>query len=243
MARPRQVTDEEILGVARRCALEHGPRVSLDVVAHGLGVSAPALLKRFGNRDALLLAALRPNDDPAWLRELAEGPDRRPLRQQLEELFTRVLDAFAADVPCMMALRESGIPFESVFEPGTTPLPVRGIRAVASWIERAREAGLVCGEESETAAAAMIGALQGHVFLPHICRRNFWRLSDHKFLEQLADLFTRALGPASIVTPAVRRLRRATPKATAASIPRAARATSTSSTPRTGRRKGRQGRR
>src|SRR5262249_61326624 len=121
MARPGQVTDEEILKVARACTLEHGPHVSLDMVAEKLGVTPPALLKRFGSRRALLLAALRPNDDPRYLSDLARGPDERPLPTQLEELLARVLDLMVREVPCMVALRESGIPLEDVFPPGQTP--------------------------------------------------------------------------------------------------------------------------
>jgi len=55
MARPRLITDEQILTTMRSCVLELGSHVSLDLVADKLGVTAPALLKRFGNRQELLL--------------------------------------------------------------------------------------------------------------------------------------------------------------------------------------------
>ena len=104
MARPRQITDEEILRTARECTLERGPQVSLDVVAERLGVTPPALLKRFGSRRALLLAALRPSDNPEWIQELSAGPDDRPLAAQLEEMLGRILDLMVREVPCLVAL-------------------------------------------------------------------------------------------------------------------------------------------
>ena len=67
MARPRLITDEQILTTMRSCVLEHGAQVSLDVVAQQLGVTSPALLKRFGSLEALMLEALRPPEDPAFI--------------------------------------------------------------------------------------------------------------------------------------------------------------------------------
>ena len=64
MGRPRQITDEQILDTTRTCVLEHGAQVSLDVVAERLGVTAPALLKRFGCRQELMVNALRPPAPP-----------------------------------------------------------------------------------------------------------------------------------------------------------------------------------
>jgi AcrR family transcriptional regulator len=213
MGRPRQVTDEEILGVARRCALEHGPGVSLDVVAQGLGVSGPALLKRFKSRNAMLLAALRPSDEPPWVRALADGPDGRPLKRQLAEVFGRVLHDAAAEMPCLMVLRESGIPFEALYAKGTTPAPMRALRALTSWLGRGRARGLLSARELESAAAAMLGALQGRVFLPHVCRRSFWQNSDRRFVEELAAVFTRALTARSRATASRARVRRSGPAA------------------------------
>lgn len=66
MTRPRTVTDQAILDAARHCAMERGPAVSLDVIAERVGVTSPALLKRFGSRQDLMIAALRPSDPPAW---------------------------------------------------------------------------------------------------------------------------------------------------------------------------------
>jgi AcrR family transcriptional regulator len=196
MARPRQVTDEEILHAFRTCALERGVGVTLDLVAERLGVSPPAVLKRFGSRRALMIAALRPPDEPAWLRDVAVGPDERPFEEQLAALFTRILDVLHEEMPGLVALRESGIPMEECYtDPTATPPPVRGIRALATWLGRARDRGLVAGEDFETAAFAMLGALQGRVFLFYVYKKSLWRRSQRGFVEDLARLFAAALAP------------------------------------------------
>jgi AcrR family transcriptional regulator len=56
--RPRQATDEEILRATFRAIARLGPsRLTLADVAQEAGVSAPALVQRFGSKRALLLAA------------------------------------------------------------------------------------------------------------------------------------------------------------------------------------------
>ena len=74
MARPRLITDEQILQTMRASVLEHGPAVSLDLVAEKLKVTGPALLKRFGTRQALMIEALKPPEEPTTTRR---KPQRR----------------------------------------------------------------------------------------------------------------------------------------------------------------------
>ncbi len=59
MARPRNLTDTQILYEARACFLEHGAAVSTTVIAERLGISHGVLFQRFGTKDQLLRAALR----------------------------------------------------------------------------------------------------------------------------------------------------------------------------------------
>src|SRR4051812_12594786 len=100
MARPRLITDEQILTTMRACVLERGASVSLDVVAERRGVPAPALLKRFGNRQELMLKALLPPEAPAWMAEFERGPDDRPIDRQLSAHFDRIRAFFEDVIPC-----------------------------------------------------------------------------------------------------------------------------------------------
>jgi AcrR family transcriptional regulator len=55
--RPRRVSDDDVLDAAERMMAARGPvRLTLDHVAREVGVSAPALSRRFGSKRALLLA-------------------------------------------------------------------------------------------------------------------------------------------------------------------------------------------
>lgn len=196
MARPRLITDEQILSTMRACVLERGAMVSLDVVAERLGVTGPALLKRFGNRQELMLKALLPPDSPQWMAEFDRGPDERPVEAQLAEHFSRIWNFFEEVVPCVSALRESGVPHEKMFE-GKRNQPLTSIRVISKWLEKAQAAGLIETASPESVATAILGALQTRAFTAHIAKLQYSTRSNREYLDDLVHLFTRALAPAA----------------------------------------------
>ncbi len=194
MARPQKITDQQILDAMRKAVLARGPAVPLDQVAASLGVTGPALLKRFGNRQNLLVQALLPPENPAWRVEAMKGPTDEPFEEQLLRLFRQISGFMSELVPCMSALRESGIQLDpSKFADDRGP---RGaVRVLREWLEAARRKGLIDTVETETAAFSMLGALQLRAFLSHIAKEEFSPASQDKYLAELAGLVTRALGP------------------------------------------------
>ena len=194
MARPRLITDEQILTTMRACVLERGAAVSLDVVAERLGVTGPALLKRFGNRHELMLKALQPPDSPSWMTEFDRGPDDRPLALQLAAHFERIWAFFEKIIPCVSALRESGVPHDKIFE-GKRNAPVHAIRAISKWLEKACDAGLIEAEAPESVATAILGAIQTRAFTAHVAKVHYSTRSNREYLDDLVRLFTRALAP------------------------------------------------
>lgn len=195
MARPRLITDEQILRTMRSSVLEHGPAVSLDRVAEQLNVTSPALIKRFGSRQALMIAALKPPDQNAWSRRLAQAPDDRPLQLQLEEVINSFSEAFSEAMPCLFALRESGIPMSEVFPSSEVPPLVRALRAATRWLTQLSERGLADGSAIETAATALVGAITTRAMTAHLTRTPWSTRAQREYGKQLAQLFTRALSP------------------------------------------------
>jgi AcrR family transcriptional regulator len=192
MARPRLITNEQILTTMRSCVLEHGAQVSLDVVAQQLWVTSPALLKRFGSRQALLIEALRPPEDPAFIARFLEGPDERPLRAQLTERFDEVWAFFEEIIPCITALRESGIEHSKIFD-GKNKNPLRALQAIARWLEQAHARGLADVPSPDSVATAILGALQTRAFTAHVANIKFSARSTRGYLDDLVELFCRAL--------------------------------------------------
>jgi AcrR family transcriptional regulator len=60
MTRPKTISDEDLLAVARRLFRAHGHAVSTRQVAESAGISEAILYQRFGNKDELFFAAMAP---------------------------------------------------------------------------------------------------------------------------------------------------------------------------------------
>jgi AcrR family transcriptional regulator len=194
MARPRLVSDDQILATMRKSVLAHGPSVPLDAVANELGVTGPALLKRFGSRQALFVKALLPRGQSAWLQSLEAGPDDRPIEVQLESHFIEVAEFFGEMIPCMAALRQAGLTHKEMhrYRQGG---PTKGRDTFARWLTRARDQGLVETEAPEMVATAMLGAVWSQLFIAHLQMKPWSARDQHPYFRELARIFDRALRP------------------------------------------------
>ncbi len=74
MARPRTVSDSAILAAAANAVAASGPAgVTLAQIGAGVGLTAAALLRRFGSKDQLLLALARHSAEVVPARLAAAG--------------------------------------------------------------------------------------------------------------------------------------------------------------------------
>ncbi len=214
MARPRLISDEQILDATRAAVNQFGPGVSLDLIAGNLGVSQPALLKRFGSRNKLMVAALKPAAEPAYAQQLRAGPDDRPLCEQLQQVVGWLSSYFEENAPRIAALRESGIPMCDVFPKSDgEPPPLRIKRGVAEWLHRARAMGLVVGDyDIDMLAVSLVSTVASRHHTRHLfCVEPTPRVSDKAFLKSVTDFFACALTPASAAVRRARALARRTP--------------------------------
>lgn len=167
MPRPRQVTDDEILGVARD-VLHADPTAPTATIAARVGLSQAALFKRFGTKLELLFRAFRMDVDPPWLDLVRAGPDARPIPVQLRELGAAIDGFFQQMVPSVSALRACGVDPRALFRAGRVPPPVRGYEALRGWFERAQAAGRIRAADPASAAMGFMGAFQARAFWRHL---------------------------------------------------------------------------
>jgi AcrR family transcriptional regulator len=192
VARPRTVTDEQIVEATRSAVLEKGAQVSLDSVAKQIGVTSPALLKRFGTRENLLIAALIP--DLAELDALFEEPGEvTTFVDDLEALIGRLSQYFARVLPWVMALRECGVSDDLIHQKIKLPLPVRAVEQMTRWLRGRRKRGLIDSDLLETAATAIVGAVTTRMVSAHLSKRPWSKSSQKKHQRELAVLFAAAL--------------------------------------------------
>jgi len=165
MARPRQVTDDEILEAVRRCVFEHGPAVSTVCIAESIGVSQATLFKRFGDKTNLMLKALLPDARPDFLELVEKGPrSSRTIRKELEEIGVATVAHFREVMPRIMALRQAGLDPRVLLGAFDVPPPVLFLQSLQRWFERAKNEGWLECRDSEATAMAFIGSLHVRVF-------------------------------------------------------------------------------
>lgn len=198
MARPRQVTDREILDAARAVFLEHGPGASTVQIAEQVGVSQAALFKRFQTKERLMLAALAPPPRPPFVDRIERGPEPGAVPEQLTEIGGAMLAFLRAMVPCMMVLKSSAIDPAVILTHFEDPPPLLVRRALAGWFERARAARLMrCGEPLHLAQHFM-GALHVRAFLGHVFPAQSPLEGDAAYVEHLVSTLWHGIAPAEV---------------------------------------------
>ncbi|HTE51451.1 MAG TPA: TetR/AcrR family transcriptional regulator [Kofleriaceae bacterium] len=204
MSRPRQVSDEEILRVARECLIARGPTISTSEIARQSGVSQAVIFQRFGTKDHLVRAALDSPGAPDWLELARRGPDQRPGREQLLELAVAIHGFFDEMVPRWEALRGCGV--QPDWNEDDSP-PLRFHRTLSGWFTRARTRGLLVDHDARGAALGFLGALQVRPWFQHVAQQAPGR-GARAYVETVVDLFWAALRPGARASAAPPRGRR-----------------------------------
>lgn len=196
MVRPRKHSDEEILGAAREVFLKHGPAASTNLIAEAVGLSQPALFKRFGTKEQLLIRALMPGPNIAWVQALEAGPDERPIHEQLEQVLLLAMDFFDGAMPCLMTLKAADIDFPELMRAMPEPPPLRARRTARDWFQRAMDQGRIRPTNADAAALTLIGSIQARAAMSHIfgeARPTADERLSH--VRAVADLLWRGLCP------------------------------------------------
>ncbi len=194
VGRPKEVTDLEILVVARRCFLERGAGVSAAEIARELGVSHTTLFNRFGSKEGLLIAALGPPEQVPWIDALEAGPDDRSVRDQLVEHAQGMSEYFRDLQAGLGVLQAAGV------HPGTACRghadgPVRAFRALVAWLERAQTQERLARCDVETLASTILVSLQGSAFAARVCGVPAGAEDPDRYVERFIDLLWAGIGP------------------------------------------------
>ncbi len=195
MTRPRQISDQELLTVAREAFIENGASVSTSTIAERAGISQAVLFQRFKTKERLLLAALAQHKEPPYFKRARGGPDGRDIRTQLYELAEAIATHFERIIPEIMVLRSAGICVENLFEGDKPPPPIRGYRCMLAWFKAARAQGRIADVDPSAAAMAFAGSIQTRIFLTHIGGEQFVTDSLSTYLNSLIELFWQGLRP------------------------------------------------
>jgi AcrR family transcriptional regulator len=103
MTRPKTISDDELLAVARELFRAHGHAVSTRQVAEKAGISEGILYQRFGNKDDLFFAAMEPRAPDV---EAVLGPEdpTEPAEDYLPAVVVRLGEYFGEVLPLALRL-------------------------------------------------------------------------------------------------------------------------------------------
>ncbi|BBH68519.1 hypothetical protein ACTI_52040 [Actinoplanes sp. OR16] len=130
MARPRTVSDAAILAAAAHAVAEAGPaNVTLALIGDRVGLTAAALLRRFGSKEKLLLALARDAVATVPARLVAAASAERPL--------AALIDAFVAMAGAVRNASEFGNHLAFLLMDLSVPEFQQVTRAYAAGVEAA----------------------------------------------------------------------------------------------------------
>jgi len=164
MARPRTITDEQIVAAAREVFLEQGFSATTAEIARRASVSEGTLFKRFATKEDLFEEAIGLRDYAVWREELSGLPGTGDVRRNLERSALRFLEHAGRVVPHLMLIFSRGC------DPSHNPMldrlgdPVRrDTDAVAAYLRAEMALGRVRPLDADVTALTLMGALTHHV--------------------------------------------------------------------------------
>ena len=202
MARPRTITDDEILSAVRRCVFKHGPGVSTSCIAASIGISQATLFKRFDDKVNLLLCALAPQSPPLFLSLIQECPsDPGVFKEVMVRVGVAAMAHFRIVLPRIMAIRQAGIASDRLMQHFDVPPPVLVKQGLTDWFQRAIDAGTIHCIDASTFAFGFIGGLQVRVFFDVMLQPtsevnvDAIEVDDRKHVVQLVDSLWHGIEP------------------------------------------------
>ena len=164
MPRPRRITDEEILTIARNLLLEHGLNISMRTMAREIGISEGVLFQRFASKDALIRAALSipVTDADQLLKDANKGENARIA---LENIAEAILNTFRQLLPLYIPiLHHPDFQGASALSSRTSPFRLF-VSALEDHLKAERHAGRLWTESPYMASYSIVSALHNAVLM------------------------------------------------------------------------------
>lgn len=195
MGRPKQVTDEQILKVARELFLKEGYSVSTATIARTLGVSEATLFKRFSTKLELFKAAMGfPKFDIDGVR--ARFYKNKDTKQGLIEAVEEIIKFQTELLPMILRLLSvpSGISIDSIKGNPDSP-PLKMTRLVAEFLAELDDKGLISINDPLITAKVILGATHNFAYLHLLLQDEFKKEEVRRFARELIELLWNGIAP------------------------------------------------
>jgi AcrR family transcriptional regulator len=191
MARPRTITDEQIVDAAREVFLEHGFSATTAEIARRAGISEGTLFKRFASKEELFAETVGLNDYHTWHREITALIGQGEIRENLERLGHLFLEAARRILPNLMLMWSRGQAPPVKVLAWRDPV-AEDIRALGAYFEAEIRLGRLRTFDSEVVATALMGALSTHAHRELVTGPT---IDAQRFVRELLDVLWPGLEP------------------------------------------------
>lgn len=197
MARPRTITDEQIVEAAREVFLEQGFAATTAEIARRASISEGTLFKRYASKEDLFEAAVGLHDYAHWRDALLGRLGQGEVRRNLEAAFMDFLKEAAAIVPNLMTVLSRGHSPEHnrLLERLGNPVRRDG-QVIAQYLRAELALGRVRPLDADVAALSIMGALTTYVHQEHMMVPSGHEpVEAGRFVRGLLDLLWPGLAP------------------------------------------------
>lgn len=195
MARPRSISDEQILDAAREVFLERGLSATTAEIAARAGVSEGSIFRRFATKDRLFFASMGMPQSPAWMTLLEEIREAQDIHEALLELATALVAFFIELVPRMALMMSASqgrgqLPIWDRDDP-----PVMGLRALTELFDHWQRQGKLRPCDPEILARMLVASCNHYGFC-HVSRVNDWLpMPGPSYVRGVVDMLLRGVAP------------------------------------------------
>lgn len=192
MARPKKITEEQILAAAREAFTKDGLNASTSDIARKAKVSEGSIFKRFPTKDALFIAAMKTPPVPACIDRLSSIVGVGDLRTNLLQTFLQFVEFLQAAIPQFMVTQGSK-PLQACSE--TEPPPVRDRRLIACYLQAEIERGRLRPCNPDVVAYTLTGTLFSYAMDAFLFKRSPSREETVAFVEHLVNVLWEGVAP------------------------------------------------
>lgn len=154
MPRPRTITDDALLEIARRCFLEHGHTLATRDIAQAAGISQAILYQRFGDKRSLFLRAMTPA--PVDPEALLGAPNGAPAHTYLREVTRALVRHLCDTLPAILHLATYPGAVDPALQASDHLSPQGLGAALASRIRALADTGAIAPASPEATAHALL---------------------------------------------------------------------------------------
>jgi len=190
MARPRTISDDQILEAAREAFIEEGLNVATSEIAKRAGVAEGTIFSRFPTKEDLFFAAMG-LVNPSFLSGLDDRIGRGTIEDELTELLHETLAFFTRAVPCMMLVVSHGAREKLIGHPSSPP--ARAVRQLSNYFEAEIKAQRLRPHDPEILARIFIGSAWHYAFCEHVRLNDIFPMPKHIYVRGVIDVLIRGV--------------------------------------------------